>query len=68
MVVFKRKQIVVLALALMIVITGYLQYSYNRSSLANKDENKGSSEAVYVDNEFEGEPVDGEIAKKCSER
>ena len=63
MVVFKRKQIVVLALALMIVITGYLQYSYNRSSLASRDENKGRlGEAVYVDNEgLDGEPVDGEI-------
>ncbi len=64
MVVFKRKQIVVLALALMIVIAGYLQYSYNRSSFASRDENKGRlGEGVYVDSgDLDEEPVDGEIA------
>ncbi|MDD4495406.1 MAG: SpoIIIAH-like family protein [Eubacteriales bacterium] len=52
MLVFKRKQIVVLALALMIVVAGYLQYSYNRSSQANKLAEKGRlGEAVYVDEE-----------------
>ena len=31
MMVFKRKQIVVLSLVLMIVVAGYLQYSYNKN-------------------------------------
>ena len=51
MMVFKRKQIVVLALVLMIVVAGYLQYSYKKSSVAANDkENVKLGEAVYVDN------------------
>jgi len=34
MMVFKRKQIVVLSLVLMIVVAGYLQYSYKKSGTA----------------------------------
>ncbi|MDQ2085306.1 SpoIIIAH-like family protein [Herbivorax sp. ANBcel31] len=34
MMVFKRKQVVVLSLILMIVVAGYLQYSYNKSSVS----------------------------------
>ncbi len=51
MMVFKRKQIVVLSLVLMIVVAGYLQYTYkNSSSTASKDTgNQG--EAVYVGND-----------------
>jgi len=51
MMVFKRKQIVVLSLILMIVVAGYLQYSYKKSSssVSNKDSGK-LGEAVYVDN------------------
>ena len=49
--VFKRNQIVVLSLVLMIVVAGYLQYSYKQSSLSasNKDNSK-IGEAVWVDN------------------
>lgn len=50
--IFKRKQVVVLALVLMIVVAGYLQYSYKKSSLstsAEKDNNK-IGEAAYVVN------------------
>lgn len=51
MMVFKRKQIVVLALVLMIVVAGYLQYSYKKSSISASDSEKGRlGEAVYVDN------------------
>lgn len=51
MMVLKRKQIVVLSLVLMIVIAGYLQYSYNKSSstpASSKDTGR-LGEAVYVD-------------------
>lgn len=51
MVVFKRKQVVVLSLVLMIIVAGYLQYSYKKSSVSTsaKDGSK-LGEAVYVDN------------------
>lgn len=54
--VFKRNQIVVLSLVLMIVVAGYLQYSYKQSSISasNKDTSK-IGEAVWVDN---SQPVD----------
>jgi len=72
--VFKRKQLVVLSLVLMIVIAGYLQYSYKNSSvsvndLADSDILDGEiadsdaprlGEAVYVDNsDFISSEVDG---------
>ena len=65
MVVFKRKQIVVLALILMIVVAGYLQYSYKQGSTsAGKDSGK-LGEAVYVDNQLGNENLDqAEEAKK----
>lgn len=57
MVVFKRKQIVVLALILMIVVAGYLQYSYKQGSTsADKDSGK-LGEAVYVDNQVNNETL-----------
>jgi stage III sporulation protein AH len=53
MMVFKRKQIVVLSLVLMILVAGYLQYSYKKSSVSvTGTENDKLGEAVYVDNEF----------------
>ncbi len=58
MMVFKRKQIVILALVLMIVVAGYLQYSYRQGSTsANTDGTLG--EAVYVDNEIANEGLEG---------
>jgi len=50
MMVFKRKQIVVLSLVLMIVVAGYLQYSYKKSSVAGNEGNENGrlGEAVYV--------------------
>ncbi len=65
MVVFKRKQIVVLALILMIVVAGYLQYSYQQGSTsAGKEEGK-LGEAVYVDGQLEDGSVEaaGEAKK-----
>lgn len=51
MMVFKRKQIVVLSLALMIIVAGYLQYNYRQSSVEISDKENGKlGEAVYVDN------------------
>jgi stage III sporulation protein AH len=51
MMVFKRKQIVVLSLVLMIVVAGYLQYSYKKSSVSvSESEEHRLGEAVYVDN------------------
>lgn len=52
MMVFKRKQIVVLSLIVMIVVAGYLQYTYNKTGSLpawSKDNNK-PGEAQYVDN------------------
>lgn len=52
MMVFKRKQIVALSLALMIVVAGYLQYSYKKSSMSGEDSDSGKiGEAVYVEND-----------------
>lgn len=61
MMVLKRKQIVVLSLILMIVVAGYLQYSYNNSGSSGNDsddisvsqfdeETESLGEAWYVDN------------------
>jgi len=58
MMVFKRKQIVILALILMIVVAGYLQYSYRQGSESTEAEGK-LGEAVYVDNEIYNEGLDG---------
>lgn len=52
MMVFKRKQIVILALILMIVVAGYLQYSYRQGSTSADMDGK-LGEAVYVDNEID---------------
>lgn len=69
MMVFKRKQIVILALILLIVVVGYLQYSYRQSSTSADAEGK-LGEAVYVDNEIynEGfEDPEAEIAENSDE-
>lgn len=58
MVVFKRKQIVVLALILMIVVAGYLQYSYKQGSTSASRDSGKLGEAVYVDNQMENESFD----------
>jgi len=58
MMVFKRKQIVILALILMIVVAGYLQYSYRQGSTSADMDGK-LGEAVYVDNEISNEGLDG---------
>lgn len=51
MMVFKRKQVVVLSLVLMIIAAGYLQYSYKKSSVAVNNKDTGRlGEAVYVEN------------------
>lgn len=65
--IFRNRQIVVLSLVLMIVIAGYLQYSYKKNSdslgLAKDDETK-IGEAVYVDNEVASEEEADEVSKK----
>ncbi|MEN6316452.1 MAG: SpoIIIAH-like family protein [Clostridiaceae bacterium] len=58
MMVFKRKQIVILALILMIVVAGYLQYSYRQGSTSEDVDGK-LGEAVYVDNEIDNEGLAG---------
>ncbi len=51
MMVFKRKQVVILSLVLLIIVAGYLQYTYNQSSNSTADkESVKTGEAVYVDN------------------
>ncbi len=58
MMVLKRKQIVILALILMIVVAGYLQYSYRQgSTTAGINEKLG--EAVYVDSEIDNAGLAG---------
>ena len=47
----KRKQIIVLSLVLMLVIAGYLQYSYNKSSQFSEQASAQIGDAVYVDNQ-----------------
>lgn len=68
MVVFKRKQIVVLSLVLMIVIAGYLQYSYKKSSISVSEivdsDAPRLGEAVYVDN---SDLFDSEVSDKTKE-
>lgn len=55
--VFKRKQIVILALILMIVVAGYLQYSYKQGSTSADTAKLG--DAVYVDNQIENQGIAG---------
>lgn len=68
MMVFKRKQIVVLSLVMMIVIAGYLQYSYKRSSISVSEIADNDSprlgEAIYVDN---SEALDSEVSDKTED-
>ena len=47
----KRKQIIVLSLVLMLVVAGYLQYSYNKSSQFSEGDATQIGDAVYVENE-----------------
>lgn len=56
----KRKQIIVLSLVLMLVIAGYLQYSYNKSSQFSEEDSAQIGDAVYVDNL---DVTSGEVAK-----
>lgn len=44
----KRKQIIVLSLVLMLVIAGYLQYSYNKSSQFSEEDSSQNGDAVFV--------------------
>lgn len=63
MMVFKRKQIVALSLVVMIIIAGYLQYTYNKSSTASSKSDSKLGEAVYVDND--GNKVQNTSNKKA---
>ncbi|HOQ07522.1 MAG TPA: SpoIIIAH-like family protein [Clostridiales bacterium] len=54
MMVLKRKQIVILALILLIVVAGYLQYSYRQGNTSADSEGK-LGEALYVDNDIYNE-------------
>ncbi|EPR13214.1 SpoIIIAH-like family protein [Ruminiclostridium papyrosolvens] len=47
----KRKQIIVLSLVLMLLVAGYLQYNYNKSSQYSEDDSAQIGDAVYVDNQ-----------------
>ncbi|HHY24863.1 MAG TPA: SpoIIIAH-like family protein [Clostridiaceae bacterium] len=52
MTVIKRRQIIILALVVMIVVAGYIQYSYKKSGFSQTDSDAGKlGEAVYVDNQ-----------------
>ena len=62
----KRKQIIVLSLVLMLVIAGYLQYSYNKSSQFSEEDSAQIGDAVYVDNQDVDE--DGNVSVSDSEK
>ena len=48
--ILKRRQIVVLALVIIIVVAGYIQYSYKKSGYSESDNDAGRlGEAVFVD-------------------
>lgn len=68
MMVLKRKQIVVLSLVMMIVIAGYLQYSYKRSSVSVSEIADSDSprlgEAIYVDN---SDALDSDVSDKTED-
>ena len=68
MVVFKRKQIVVLALILMIVVAGYLQYSYKQGSTSAGKDNGKLGEAVYVDSQLGDESLNADQEAKIDEK
>jgi len=46
---FKRRQIVVLALILVIIVAGYLQYTYKNSSQSAGSKDNNIGEAIFVD-------------------
>lgn len=50
--VFQRRQIVILSLILMVVVAGYLQYTYNEGDASIVGKGR-LGEAVYVDNDTE---------------
>lgn len=67
MMVFKRKQIVVLSLVLMIIVAGYLQYSYRKSSVSTAGKEEGRlGEAVYVEGDGDV-PEDGVAIDEAGE-
>lgn len=68
MMVFKRKQIVVVALILMIIVAGYLQYSYKKSSSTadNKEDGK-LGEAYYVDSQQASEEKGVPASKQAND-
>lgn len=67
MMVLKRKQIVVLSLVLMIVVAGYLQYTYRQSSISISEKENGKlGEAVYVDNHDAEASTDGKNGEVVS--
>lgn len=68
MVVFKRKQIVVLALILMIIVAGYLQYSYKQGSTSADKDNGRLGDAVYVDNEASNDQEDVVVDKGTDDK
>ena len=53
-----KKQILVIALVLVIIVAGVLQYTYGKSGFSSqKDQQERLGEAVYVDN-MDGKLVD----------
>jgi len=66
----QKKQIVVLSLVILIVIAGYLQYSYKKSSTVSNDSESGKlGEAVYVDNNMTDEAsADNNSSDKDSDK
>jgi stage III sporulation protein AH len=63
----KRKQIVVISLVLMILIAGYVQYTYKRSSVSTSEKEVGKlGEAVFVENN-EAVSIDNESTTSSSD-
>jgi stage III sporulation protein AH len=56
-----KKQILVIALVLVIITAGVLQYTYGKSGFSQRDQQERLGEAVYVDN------MDGELVGLTAE-
>ncbi|HEX3027979.1 MAG TPA: SpoIIIAH-like family protein [Clostridia bacterium] len=65
MMVFKRKQVVVLALVLMLVVAGYIQWTYKNSSSNVSKDTGNQGEAIYVsgDNKTQDKTKDKKASK-----
>jgi stage III sporulation protein AH len=66
--ILKRRQIVVLALVIIIVVAGYVQYSYKKSGYSENDDSASRlGEAVFVDTQEPGDMKNNAQDKSADE-